>query len=205
MTGYDGGGNNDNEDWLISPVFDLSGKISATLSFSHALNYCADENAKRNQQSLWYSTDYVGGAPNEATWSQLHIPNMPSGNNWTFVNSGNIIFPAEALSSNVHFAFKYTSNASVAGTWEINNLLFSAECPPVAGVSSTAISANSKVYSSDKTIIIENQAAQFVSVFDIMGRELFLGNKVLNVNVPIEQSGIYFVKSGTEVYKIIVK
>jgi hypothetical protein len=66
-------------------------------------------------------------------------------------------------------------------------------------------SPHSKVYSANKTIIVENQTAQSVSVCDIMGKQLFFGNNILTANVPITQSGIYIMKSGTEVHKIVVQ
>lgn len=119
ISGYSGG-NNANEDWLISPALDLTNTSSIYLTFQNAINYAT---IMTTDQTVWISSDYVSGAPSTATWQQLTIPNYPAGNNWTYVNSGHVDFPAlyEGL-SNVHFAFKYLSSTSGAANWELNTV-----------------------------------------------------------------------------------
>lgn len=121
-----------NEDWLISPAFDLSDQSSASLAFNNALNFCPSESDINNNQTLWFSNNYNNGAPANATWTKLTISNMPSGSSWTFVNSGDIQLPSQILQKNIHFAFKYLSSASVSGTWEFKNIMLSTECIPFA-------------------------------------------------------------------------
>lgn len=108
-----------NEDWLVSPAFDLTEATIAKLTFSHAINYA---NNIQEEAKLYYTTNYNGDIKS-AQWIEVKIPNYPSGRDWTFVQSGEIQFPQEVLGKpNVRFAFRYSSTNSAAATWEINNL-----------------------------------------------------------------------------------
>jgi endonuclease/exonuclease/phosphatase family metal-dependent hydrolase len=196
--------NNPNEDWLISPAYDLSGKSSATISFNHALNYCLTESDKLNNQTLWVSNNYNSGAPTTATWTQLTIPTMPAGNNWTFVNSGNIKLPTQMLQNNIRFAFKYLSTATVAGTWEMKELILNSDC--FATNTPTQTSNPQSILSvMDKKIRINNQLLESASILDITGRILFASPAVQNIEIPIYQPGVYIVRVGNKVDKVIVK
>lgn len=122
MTGFVSSVYNANEDWLISPAINLSGKTSAVLSFMHTINKGVVANMQANH-TLWVSTNYTSGLPSTATWTQVTIPTYPGGADWTFVSSGNIALPASVLgSSNCRIAFKYMSSVSDAATWEIKTL-----------------------------------------------------------------------------------
>lgn len=196
--------NNPNEDWLISPAFDLSDKRSADIAFNHALNYCSSESDRVNNQSLWVSANYNDGAPGSATWTQLTIPNMPSGNNWIFVNSGTIKLPTQLMQKNIRFAFKYISTATVAGTWEIKDLMLNAECL-ATDVPTEATRSQNTVFVSDRLLKIRNQQIEPVVVYDITGRILYSVPEVQHIEIPIYQPGIYIVHVGNEVNKLIVK
>ena len=204
VSGYVTSVNNPNEDWLISPAFDLSGKSSATLGFSHALNYCTSETDKVNNQTLWVSSNYSSGAPVSATWTQLTMPTIPSGSSWVYVNSGDIQLPSEMLQSNVHFAFKYISTSSVAGTWEIKDLTFNTECSST-NISTEVIKSQTTVSVTGKKIKISNMVCESVAVYDITGRILFSNPTVQNIEIPVSQPGVYIVRIGNEVNKVMVR
>lgn len=119
ISGYKSGINYANEDWLISKSFDLSEVNSATLSFTHIINYAVD---MPSEQTLWISTDYVQNTnPQNAQWTQLTGFSYPDGHSWAETESGEIKVPTEFLKENVVFAFKYTSTTSGAATWEVYN------------------------------------------------------------------------------------
>lgn len=101
------------ESWLISPSINLKEASAATLTFEHAGNFFKDITA---DISLWISET---GTEN---WTKLEIPTYPSGNNWTFVKSGDINLDAYK-GKEVMIAFKYTSTAEKAGTYEVKNVL----------------------------------------------------------------------------------
>jgi len=68
----------------------------------------------KTDQTLWISVD------NGATWAQLTIPIYPAGNNWTFVNSGDIDLNPY-LGKNIKIAFKYISSVASSASWEVKN------------------------------------------------------------------------------------
>ncbi|MFM2291167.1 MAG: hypothetical protein RIS29_980 [Bacteroidota bacterium] len=115
-SGFANSVSNANEDWLISPTVDLSGKTSAKLSFDHTINKGLLAN-KMTNHTLWVSAD------NGTTWGQLTINAYPTGNNWTFVNSGDIVIPDKYLVSTFKFAFKYLCSTSESASWEIRNVV----------------------------------------------------------------------------------
>ncbi len=204
VSGYESTINYANEDWLISPAFDLSDKISATLAFSHALNFSLTEIDKLNNHTLWISNNYTAGLPANATWSQITIPNMPVGNNWIYVNSGNIEIPNQMLQKNVRFAFKYLSTSTIAGTWEIKDLTFKTQCVST-DIKPEKEMCKFKVYANDKLIKIENNQYESITVYDMLGGILFTSPSVQNIEIPIYQSGIYMLRVGNKVNKVLVK
>lgn len=122
MSGFASSASHANEDWLISPALDLKKASSAVISFDHTINKGTVGNMK-TYHTLWISKNYTSGAPSTATWEQVPITTYPAGNNWTFVNSGNIAIPAAYQGiDNVHFAFKYICTDSESASWEIKNV-----------------------------------------------------------------------------------
>ena len=122
MSGYADGSSHANEDWLISPAIDLSGKSGVTITYEHAINK-GDLNNLKTNHTMWVSDNYSDGDPNAATWKQVEITAYPDGASWTYVSSGAIAVPAEYLKSNVRFAFKYLCSDKESATWEVRNLV----------------------------------------------------------------------------------
>ena len=118
MSGY-AGSNHANEDWLISPVQNLSSLTAgAKLSFDNAYKFAGDPIV------ALVSNNYSGtGDPNLATWTPLTGAVLSSGN-YVYANSGLLDITAftGGSNTNVHIAFKYTSNTTTASTWEIDNV-----------------------------------------------------------------------------------
>jgi hypothetical protein len=116
MSGYSSG-NKANEDWLISPVMDLSVYTTAKLTFDSAYNYTGAP------LQVLVSSNYTGtGNPNLATWTTLS-PILSSGA-FAWVNSGPVNISAFTGAGNgaVYVAFKYISTTSSASTWELDNV-----------------------------------------------------------------------------------
>jgi hypothetical protein len=207
MSGFANSINNENEDWLISPVFNLSKMESATLSFDHALNYAPIEADRLANHTLWISSDYVEGDPNTATWTQLPIPVMPSGNNWTFVNSGSMNIPQQFLTDNTRFAFKYLSTTDTAGTWEVKNLGLNAVC------STTAINTDKEekilVSGIAGKIRINVSEPTYLGVYNLMGKNIFMGVITGEEEIDVKHAGIYMVRTernkNITLYKILLK
>lgn len=126
MTGY----NNDdktsyeNEDWLISPALDLSGKTSVKLSFDHARGPAGSITVGVNEgyYTVWVSNNYNSGDPKVATWTEL--TGIVHGTTaWGYVSSGELSFPSANLTANARFAFKYKSINGASATWEVKNVV----------------------------------------------------------------------------------
>jgi len=120
MSGYDATAkaNVDNEDWLISPIIDLTNRSVVTLTFNHTGKYFG---TMSNEATLWVSENYTSGLPSTATWTQLTIPNYMTNADYTFVGSGNISLNSY-IGKKVNLAFKYLSSPAAGGTWEIQNM-----------------------------------------------------------------------------------
>ena len=104
------------ESWLVSPAIDLAGVGSATLKFDQAVNYASPQGAL----SMMISTDYSGDVTT-ASWTELSLSQWPAGSDWTFINSKADL--TSFAGQTVTIAFKYTSTASSAATWEVKNFV----------------------------------------------------------------------------------
>lgn len=119
MSGFQSGSSNVNEDWLISPRQNLSAFTTATLYFDTATNFAG------NVLTVLISNNYSGtGNPNAAgvTWTTLTGTLSPTNGGYAWTPSGPININAFAGSSSVYVGFKYTSTASEAATWEVDNV-----------------------------------------------------------------------------------
>lgn len=106
--------NNVNEDWLISKSVSLAGKTKAILNFTTDVRYSG------NALQVYATENYTGN-PATTTWVQLPATldtNTAAFGDW--VSSGNVDLSA-FLGKNVRIAFKYTSTASAAATWEVDD------------------------------------------------------------------------------------
>lgn len=204
MSGFANAANNVNDDWLISPSFNLDGLKSATLSFDHALNYVSNAADRVANHTVWISSDYNSGVPSSGNWSQLTIPNMASGASWSFVNSGSISVPAPFLKSNVHLAFKYQSTTSVAGTWEIKNLMLDALCS-ATNTDDVKVGNDASVVAVESALKVYADIKTDLQVFDVTGRLIARMNDVTDRIVAVPHPGVYLVRLGAKSYKVLVR
>ncbi len=124
----------ENEDWLISPAFDLTTYPDAVLTFVTARNYNGPE------IEVLFSNDYDGEDPTTATWEPLTCE-LSSGS-WNWTESGEINLEGFE-GSNCYIAFKYTSTENTAAAWEVDDImLVSGGEPPVPTPNLTATPNN---------------------------------------------------------------
>lgn len=95
---------------LTSPEIDLIGFSEATLTFNHAINFCKSPESTFSVEVI---CDGTTTALDGITW--------PAGNNWTFIDSGEISLNSYA-GKKISIVFHYKSNDSEAGTWEIKRM-----------------------------------------------------------------------------------
>ena len=149
MSGYSGSAI-ENEDWLITPMIDLSNVNEAKLSFTEAINYggTIDE-----EQEVYVSTDYSGaGDPTSATWEKLPVTNRASGDSWTFVDVTPVDLSSYAGESNVSIAFKYTSTTDNAATWEIDSIAVTEGAPANIAPEITSVSQSPAEPAADEEV-----------------------------------------------------
>lgn len=161
------------ESWAVSPVIDLSAIKEATMVFRHAMNFVKAGEPK-DCGTLYVSEDYTGDVKS-ATWNELTINTYPEGNSWTFVDAGEIDLKSYC-GKKVVFGFKYVSTTESAPTWEIDNLKISS--PIGSGIE-----------------VVEDVNAP-VEVYTING--VMVGNSLEGL-----ESGLYLVKQGNKVRKVI--
>lgn len=99
------------ESWLVSPVIDLSKATETTLEFTHALNKFSSIEAAKDQAVVLVK---IGNGD----WAPLEGVVYPEALGWTYVEN-NIDVSSLFDGKKVQVAFKYTSTAESAGTWEI--------------------------------------------------------------------------------------
>lgn len=115
MSGY-ASGNQNNEDWLISPNINLTTISSAVLTFDTATKFAG------NTLEIYVSTNYTDGAnPSTATWVQQTATLSPSTGSYVWTGSGPVNLAA-FVGQNIHIAFKYSSTTAAAATWEVDNV-----------------------------------------------------------------------------------
>lgn len=114
MNGY-ANGNNINEDWLVSKPIALAGYKTYSLSFE------TDGRFTGNPLEV-YVTDNYTGTPSTTSWTKLNATLDPDLTKYSpFVSSGSIDISSFA-GKNVVVAFKYTSTATTATAWELDNV-----------------------------------------------------------------------------------
>lgn len=110
ISGYQGNVNSD--DWLISPPLAMDSYVNEVLSFTSASNYTGPA------LEVLISSNYTGGNPTAASWTAL--PATLSSGSWTWTSSGSI--DLSLYTGSVNIAFRYTSTATDAATWELDNI-----------------------------------------------------------------------------------
>ena len=124
VTGYLTNTSYANEDWLISPTMDLSGKTSVNLTFDHARGPAGSitVGVTEGYYTVWVTNNYSSGAPSTATWTQLTGLTLGT-TAWGYVSSGVLSFPTANLKANARFALKYISVDGASATWEVKNVV----------------------------------------------------------------------------------
>lgn len=115
-----------NEDWLISPVFDLSGFDYPLLSFASRVRFAGPS------LKLMVSTNYTGtGDPNLAQWTEINGRFAePESDVWT---TSDQIDLSAFKGANVSVAFVYTSSPTLnAARWTLDDFNITNSAIPAA-------------------------------------------------------------------------
>jgi len=124
MNGY-ASGNIENEDWFISPAFDISAYNYPLFSFWSRTAFTGPG------LKLRVSTNYSGtGAPSAATWTDLNATFPGAGSDtWTQTPSVNL---SAFKGTKVYVAFVYTSTTTGAARWTLDDISLTNSATPPA-------------------------------------------------------------------------
>lgn len=132
-TAYLDGTNYATDAWAISPVVDLTDVKEPVLNFRYAINmFKANNEFIGVAEAMKFVS--VNVREENGEWVELTIPTIPTTQSWDFINSGDIDLSAY-IGKKVQIGFRYISNATTAGTFEIDSASLSAKgssvTPPV--------------------------------------------------------------------------
>ncbi len=208
MSGYSGSAIV-NEDWLISPSMNFNNYNNEALSFVSAYKYTG------SPLELFISKDYDGvGNPGDYTWTPLSA-NWSAGN-FVWTPSGSINLSATNGAS-VYIGFKYTSDATAASTWELDDIVITGDLligmnektANEAGFSVTPNPASDKC--NLKFNSTGNKEIRMISVIGNSVLEATTNQMSYSLDIHSLSPGIYFIQvtmpesKSTQVSKLIVQ
>lgn len=122
MNGFANRRNNVNEDWLISNPIELSSSYTKV-----DLTFETDGRYNGNPLEVFVTTNYTGN-PQATSWVALSEAVLDSdlSSFGVWQNSGKLDL-SKYIGKNIHIAFKYTSTAQQSSTWQIDNIVLTAE------------------------------------------------------------------------------
>jgi len=109
------GGNQPNEDWMITPQIDLSGFSNAELRLQQVLNFLGDGEFGTDI-AVMVSTDYTND-PAIATWESLEFNLNPAGDSWDPFDSKASLSDYE--NEQIYIGFYYGSTVDFAPNWRV--------------------------------------------------------------------------------------
>ncbi len=194
------GGNNANEDWLITPKLDVSANATPTLYFKLWKRFTGDEVA------VLLSHNYDGtSVPSTATWTNLNtIGTSPA--DTSFYKLFTQSLTAEKATP-FFLAFKYISTTTNGYDARLDSVVVTNGTTGIASVGSRNNTIGVKVLgiatSSNINIAfdLENAAPLQVGMYDLAGREVYhtaytgaKGSNKLNLQPQSVQSGMYIIR-----------
>ena len=118
MTGYVGGENKEDEDWLISSPVKITGVEHAKFVMEYICRYFSNVN---EDITLWASEDYTfGNMPETANWTNIPATWTES-SNWSDWKTAEISLD-DFVGKTVSLALKYVSTTTKAGTIEVKTI-----------------------------------------------------------------------------------
>ena len=203
--------NENEEDWLVSPYFNLSETDSAWFTFEHAIGYGVDT-LWTERCRLLVSADYKDD-PAEATWTEFPLKTAAE---WEWM-SDTVVLPAQLLGfDSVVVAFQYNDTVGAdIPAWHVRNFTFGSICsekepdeptnpdnPDHPGIADFD-NENLLIYSVDNQLIVKSDIASVLVVFDLAGREVARRNDVTACRLRLPH-GLYIVRFGNAVKKVLV-
>ncbi len=194
------GGDAASDDWLISPKINLKSIVNGILTFDSWTQY-TDAGITNPEVKIKYSTNYPGtGNPESYSWAELSY-NYPAENSQTWTSSGNIDLSA-IKSSNVYFAFHYTSSGTGKNScsfWKIDNVIIEGEVKTNIKEkhANNILLYPNPVTNKQITISSDNQKQKHIVLINTNGQVLKTKNfsqQEEKIDLSNFKAGIYFMK-----------
>lgn len=211
INGYSGG-NNANEDYLISPKIQPATGTSSAILFFRVNSTFAGSNVK-----ALFSTNYTGsGNPTAATWTDLNIAFTSNDSAKWVTKTGNITASA---ATPFYVAFKYTSTTSDGKRIYIDSVM-TQNVMSVFGASNATLPLTVIGQATGSNIDIAFTAAHTgkmnLVVLDLAGRQVYAetinalsGNQRRSISGLSLNSGMYLIKLSDDqqfgIAKVIVQ
>ncbi len=114
MNGF---GDQNDEDWLVSPEIDMDISTQETFSFKYKNRFNGP------MIELYYTTNYSGN-PSTTTWAAVSLSALVANNTSTLSTTFTTIpvIDVSAISGNVRFAFKYYGTSTLAKEWQLDDI-----------------------------------------------------------------------------------
>jgi hypothetical protein len=191
MSGYFGGANIQNEDWLITPAMNFNLYSNEVLSFMNAYSFAGNPIAAK------ISNTYDGsGDPNSFSWVDLTPTLSPGGYVWTY--SGDIDI-SSASGAGVYIGFKYTCDATNSSTWELDDILVLGT--PIVGVGEknnpTDFTITPNPSQGMVKLVFAGTGSKEITIMNVTGKKVYQGTTDLaNTSLDLTNlsAGIYFVQ-----------
>lgn len=185
INGYSGG-NNANEDWLISPKLNLSAMSAAYLRFDEWKKYSGDE------LTVAISSDYPGYGDPTATgvnWIDLAIPMSASDTAVWKTYESNITSNA---SNPIYVAFKYISTTTSGYQMTLDNVLVSSTSLGISNVSKASLNFTVLGNATTNAITLgydmKEAGTYNLAVYDLAGRKVY--SQSLNITTGAQRTTI---------------
>ena len=183
---------NVNEDWVISPAMNFNNYSNESMTFQSAYNYTGPV-----LQAL-ISNNYDGaGDPNNFTWLPLTATLSPGGYVWT---PSGIVSLNGTNGAQVYVGFKYTSSATEASTWELDDIVITGDLG--SGVAEKAarddgFTINPNPASGKCSLAFRHEGLREIRVISVIGaiiKETSTDQMNCSLDLNALSAGIYFVR-----------
>ncbi|MCX6306147.1 MAG: choice-of-anchor J domain-containing protein [Bacteroidetes bacterium] len=208
MSGY-AGQSNVNEDWLITPAMNFDIYLTEALTFQSAYKYTGAP------LEALISNDYDGATnPGDFTWTPLTA--TWSAGNYVWTPSGTIDVSG-TNGTHVYIGFKYTSDATAASTWELDDIVITGDKIIGMGEKTAnegSFTVNPNPASEKCSLRFSNEGTKEIRVTSVIGSpvmETSTDQMNLSLNLNSLTPGIYFVQvynptaKTTQVRKLIIR
>ena len=122
--GINGFGDENDEDWLVSPEIDMDNSTAETFVFKYKNRYNGP------MMELYYTTNYTGN-PATTTWTAISLSALVANNTSTLPSTFTTIpsINISAITGTVRFAFKYYGTSTLTKEWQIDDIEISGTLP----------------------------------------------------------------------------